>query len=945
MRSPFEVFRKNQKILMVVLIGLSMFAFIILDSLTQLSEVPKSLMVLLLAMLLGFVFWVFGTQAGKGKQREYALGGAILGAAVGMLWMVFNRPVAAVETTAGNLSEKQLQKMSQDHQKALEFMERAYVAAMGQEPSLSPQTLQLKRQLPQFAQQILQMDPNAQAAQLWRVGLIRAKFDGTGTERDDVIEKYLLLKEADELGIEVNEEAVNAFLNKVTNDKLSKNAYLTIRRELQLSSSELNELLASELKAMLARRLLMPRPFRTPGQFWNQYRKLNVKQHLESAAIPVSDFIDKVPEPTEKELRAFFDKYKGNFPSSIPSPEPAFGQPQKIKVAYFSGDYEAAEKHVLKELENQYLDKQEIADELKRIDEKIAEVEKQIAEGKVPKGQEEKERANARRIYLRRLLTSGRKVPRFEFEIVKHYEDTKAVSHANPAWAPPLPDTVGKEGKNPFPPNGTDSTTPKTKTETDQKAKPFPPKSSSKTEKKSGGAKTPAKKTTEKKQSSLPGSLNSDLAFTSTVALQPKTSAKKPAGTTAKAKKPVSGKPSTPEKTKPTQPKQKLVVEQPPAPPLPEAAPPKPFLPLDSTLKQTIRDQLLEQKTKAEISKRLDEAAKLMSKLADQYLSSLEEGGEPFDKSKAASLLRAEAEQLELKYQETDWLTELEFQDATSIPFVNAPVLNMGGRIRIEQRLFSTNRVTTVQQRRLFQVLRTSEHVVWKTDHADATIPKFDDEGIKEQVEMAWKQFQARKFAKQRAEELAKLVREKGLPMDTVLDRKTVTGDEKSRAIKTHSTKTRALTGDLSRFNISRKFSWMIDREQPLSSAPNAQPRRIPPRLSTIPGLNDKKIGPKFMKTIFEELEDGDVGVAHNEDESIYYVVRVFERTPGSKSGRQYHMSQLLKDNLFSRDPTSIYTQIRTIPDPRLIVRKQLWKKYEVIIRERKPSNEQQSPQ
>ena len=38
MRSPFEIFRKNQKQLMVVLIGLAMFAFIILDSLTQMDE-------------------------------------------------------------------------------------------------------------------------------------------------------------------------------------------------------------------------------------------------------------------------------------------------------------------------------------------------------------------------------------------------------------------------------------------------------------------------------------------------------------------------------------------------------------------------------------------------------------------------------------------------------------------------------------------------------------------------------------------------------------------------------------------------------------------------------------------------------------------------------------------------------------------------------------------
>ena len=62
MRSPFAIFRKHQRVAMVILTGLSMFAFVVMDQLR--AESPMTMPILAAAagmMLFGF----FGYQRGE----------------------------------------------------------------------------------------------------------------------------------------------------------------------------------------------------------------------------------------------------------------------------------------------------------------------------------------------------------------------------------------------------------------------------------------------------------------------------------------------------------------------------------------------------------------------------------------------------------------------------------------------------------------------------------------------------------------------------------------------------------------------------------------------------------------------------------------------------------------------------------------------------------------
>jgi hypothetical protein len=70
------------------------------------------------------------------------------------------------------------------------------------------------------------------------------------------------------------------------------------------------------------------------------------------------------------------------------------------------------------------------------------------------------------------------------------------------------------------------------------------------------------------------------------------------------------------------------------------------------------------------------------------------------------------------------------------------------------------------------------------------------------------------------------------------------------------------------------RFSWLTTS----GSVPNDPDLAgfMPPRRSFITGVEQP--GDDFMKTVFEDLKNGEIGVAPNADRSVYYVVQVRDR-------------------------------------------------------------------
>jgi hypothetical protein len=172
-----------------------------------------------------------------------------------------------------------------------------------------------------------------------------------------IVETWLLANRAEELGVVVNDDAVNLFVKQITENALSQEEFGGLLKNIGLPETQLFRLLKYELMAMRLQDLfytsLLPT---TPGERWDYYQRLRRNMSVELAEVPVERFLNSVKDPDEATLEQFFNKYKDQ--EDIPeSPEPGFKKPKQIAIEYFKVDYD----HLFEpgELEKYYEEHQE----------------------------------------------------------------------------------------------------------------------------------------------------------------------------------------------------------------------------------------------------------------------------------------------------------------------------------------------------------------------------------------------------------------------------------------------------------------------------------------------------------------------------------------------------------------------------------------------------------
>jgi predicted CopG family antitoxin len=323
MKSPFAVFRKHQKVLMVVLVGLAMFAFTIEGVLTGNNAAGVPLLCGVAGMaIFGYIGWR------RGEPVTFGAVGIAIGVVVGVFLMLHSSgtgPKAPIETDAGNLSHAELQNLITRRNVANNFVSAAIVKA----------------------ENIPSMENNSFYQQMLQQQIQRQQF-GFGHDRDnmteDVLLGFLLDKEADEMGISVSEDAVSDYINRITNKKLTTKDFASIVKQQRVSESEVFDAIRGELKARLAMEMMMPRAVPSPEQFWDDYRKLQMTETLDVAAVPIADFVSAAPNPTEDQLLNYFDQWK-QMPPAYPG-GPGLLQPRRLRVEYLQADFAETEKEV-----------------------------------------------------------------------------------------------------------------------------------------------------------------------------------------------------------------------------------------------------------------------------------------------------------------------------------------------------------------------------------------------------------------------------------------------------------------------------------------------------------------------------------------------------------------------------------------------------------------------
>ena len=140
-------------------------------------------------------------------------------------------------------------------------------------------------------------------------------------------------------------------------------------------------------------------------------------------------------------------------------------------------------------------------------------------------------------------------------------------------------------------------------------------------------------------------------------------------------------------------------------------------------------------------------------------------------------------------------------------------------------------------------------YLYWKTNDEKDHVPKFDDEGVRDEVLRAWKMIEARKLALRQAKSLA------------------TEAEKAQKSLKLVF----ADRPDL-RVVLPPKFSWM--------SFPNVASLQAAQyvRLSPVAGV--EMAGEEFMRAVFSLEKPGQVAVAFNAPKTIAYVVQLTEFSP-----------------------------------------------------------------
>ena len=314
MASPFAVFRRNQKVMTVILTCLAMFAFIILDSVSKMES--SAIMPIIFGLIGASLGWMLSTKNNAytdwwdNDARRYIrlpiwAVGAILGVTTGAFLVSQAGNQGGVSTSLGHLSNRDLLEMKQKRDTANQFVASAF----------------------------RERKENAYAFMMDRY-----LFGQTSTR--DVVIKQLLAHEADQLGIAISDEYITDYIKEVSENSITRKKLTELRGQIGLGESELYDLLRTELRAQIAYRVLNPELVHMPDQYWGDFEKLNVTHSIDAVGIPVEPFAARLPRPSDKEIKEIFEAFKGVYPMGE---NPGFIQPDRLKLAWFESDYEAAE--------------------------------------------------------------------------------------------------------------------------------------------------------------------------------------------------------------------------------------------------------------------------------------------------------------------------------------------------------------------------------------------------------------------------------------------------------------------------------------------------------------------------------------------------------------------------------------------------------------------------
>lgn len=793
MASPFKVFRKNAKVLLVGLFLLSMLSFVVIPSFLQWFET---------------------------RQRR----------TVG---------IVATTTEFGNLSDEQLRNL---------HLKRATV----------------RRFLEALGQKVLQMGGNP-----FRIRLALQSIPEPTEE--NLVQVWLITQYARVAGLRITDQTVNAFLRNLIEASgvaLSQNDLLALLKETRIDENALfagleQELLIQRYLQLAGLDFLSLQPGftgETPGMRWDYFLRLNRMASVELCAFPVERYLDRVPDPDEQTIRAYFEKYKTRLPDPR-SPEPGFKVPAKVTLEYLKGDFQ------------KWLVNTKLTDEELR---KVYEERKELFVRPTSSAQGE---------------NAGQPAPQSDSAMNASTQPAASGSSGTPVQ--PADSTSGRSGEAAQPPVSGATPQPQQPSESQPAQQEAPPPSS--------GAVDPAALVPPSPSHSDPESSSSSRRFFGKLRLAglseeatssgeaqavlesaqqqaetspaagvpgneklaetPKTDQPSPSSPAPGSQGPV---PAATEQTKDEKAQAGPALEpplpQPPVPP-PEAASSK-YRPFEE-VKDQVRSIIIRERIKAA----LDEVEEVMRQYQGD-LANYEAEKEEAEQAKRTPPSPPERPDLRKLAQERG-LDYVLVEDATVWDLADRDI-GQGLDTQGVPFVRSAFEVAEFLSLRIMD-LEGNQYVAWVTARVKEHVPTLDEPGIRDLVVRTWRLEQARKSAEKEGQALAEKANAARKPLGEFLKSVRPSGEAPTmpECVETEP------------------FTWLTFGELGLARStrdlPSLSPvkTRVKDPASGLIVEKDAVAEPSdaFMATVFS-LEPGQVGVAWNQRGTVMYLVRVIEFQP-----------------------------------------------------------------
>ncbi len=308
MASPFAIFRKHQKEMMVILIGMAMFSWLVIDSINgRRGDASPTVIVMIIALIGAGIGYIWNIRDREKETPTYGwLNGAVIGAVAGIAFVYSaQRNEPGIDSAAGRIPLREIHNLRGRREIANAFVRSAFFK---------------RENVNEFVAQFL---------------LPRYLFGGEGIQ--EVVATQLLEKEADQFGIKVSNDYISDFIQEVSDKQLDEQDFVAICRQLGVNQVQLFDVLRHELRARLAMQLLNPASLYLPEQYWGDYQKFNVRHSIDATAIPVESFAASTDAPSEGELKKLFDEFKSVYPSGA---NPGFRVPEKKRLAVLTASAE-----------------------------------------------------------------------------------------------------------------------------------------------------------------------------------------------------------------------------------------------------------------------------------------------------------------------------------------------------------------------------------------------------------------------------------------------------------------------------------------------------------------------------------------------------------------------------------------------------------------------------